>query len=283
MKKKSLGRGLDALLGDNQSVSDGVQSVRVSQIFPNRRQPRRSFDPNGLQELADSIREHGVLQPIVVREEGAGYTIIAGERRWRAARLAGLTEIPAIVRECGPQEAAQLSLIENLQRAGLNPIEEACGYSALMSEYGLSQDQVAEGIGKPRSTIANALRLLSLPEDVRKLITDGKLSGGHGKVLAGIEDAGEASRLAQTAAESGWSVRELEKAVKSTKKQPKKPSAAAGRDSFYQEFEIAVTGSLGRKVRIGTLPRGKRPGRMELEFYSKEDLADIARLLCPEE
>ena len=212
-KKRSLGRGLDALLDDKASEESGVTTLRISQIEPNRAQPRKDFDQQQLQELADSIKEHGVLQPLLVCEKDGGYVIVAGERRWRAARMAGLTEVPVLVRDYDDQMIAEVSLIENLQRADLNPIEEAAGYRNLIDRFGFTQESAAVRVGKSRSTVANSLRLLALPESVQALLREGRLSAGHAKVLGGISDEKRCVELAKSSADGKMSVNELEKAA----------------------------------------------------------------------
>lgn len=280
-KKRSLGRGLDALLDDNASEESGVTTLRISQIEPNRAQPRKDFDQQQLQELADSIKEHGVLQPLLVCEKDGGYIIVAGERRWRAARMAGLTEVPVLVRDYDEQTVAEVSLIENLQRADLNPIEEAAGYRNLIDQFGFTQESAAERVGKSRSSVANALRLLALPDPVQALLREGRLSAGHAKVLGGISDENRCIELAKSSADGKMSVRDLEKAAVMAEK-PKKQVLAKVRESFYDEFEIAVKGEMGRKVRVSKSPLGDKPGCIEIEFFSKEDLLDLAMVLTGE-
>lgn len=280
-KKRSLGRGLDALLDDNATEESGVATLRISQIEPNRAQPRKTFDAQQLQELADSIKEHGVLQPLLVCEKDGGYMIIAGERRWRAARMAGLTEVPVLVRDYDEQTIAEVSLIENLQRSDLNPIEEAAGYFNLIEQFGFTQESAAERVGKSRSSVANALRLLALPDSVQALLREGRLSAGHAKVLAGITDEKRCLELAKESADGKMSVRELEKAAAAVEK-PKKQVLAKVRESFYDEFEIAVKSEMGRKVKVAKSPSGSKPGTIEIEFFSKEDLLDLAMYLTGE-
>ncbi|HOP10759.1 MAG TPA: ParB/RepB/Spo0J family partition protein [Oscillospiraceae bacterium] len=280
-KKRSLGRGLDALLDDNTSEESGVTTLRISQIEPNRAQPRKDFDQQQLQELSDSIREHGVLQPLLVCEKDGGYIIVAGERRWRAARMAGLTEVPVLVRDYDDQTVAEVSLIENLQRADLNPIEEAAGYRNLIEEFGFTQESAAQRVGKSRSSVANSLRLLTLPDPVQVLLREGRLSAGHAKVLGGISDIERCVELAKESADGKMSVRDLEKAAVAVEK-PKKQVIPKTRESFYDEFEIAVKGEMGRKVRVAKAPAGDKPGCIEIEFFSKEDLLDLAMVLTGE-
>ncbi len=280
-KKRSLGRGLDALLDDNASQESGVTSLRISLLEPNRAQPRKDFDQRQLQELADSIKEHGVLQPLLVCEKDGGYMIVAGERRWRAARMAGLTEVPVLVREYDDRAVAEVSLIENLQRADLNPIEEAAGYRNLIDQFGFTQESAAERVGKSRSAVANALRLLSLPVPVQTMLREGRLSAGHAKVLGGISDENRCIELAKAGADGKLSVREFEKVAAAAEKS-KKPTVAKVRESFYDEFEIAVKSEMGRKVRVSKAPAGEKPGCIEIEFFSKEDLLDLAMVLTGE-
>ena len=216
-KMKGLGRGLDSIFVDNaveEETGSGVRTLRMAEIDPKADQPRRNFDAEALSQLADSIAANGILQPILVRETGERYEIIAGERRFRAARLAGLSEIPALVLEADDEAAAKYALIENLQREDLNPYEEAAAIRKLMDEYGLSQEQVAGSIGRSRSAVANALRLLDLPEDAVKLVTDGTLSAGHARTLLGLLDKGQIGDVARKCVQSALSVRELESLVK---------------------------------------------------------------------
>lgn len=280
-KKGGLGKGLDALFKDNEAdVAQSLLRIRISDIEPNKDQPREYFDTEALQELADSIREHGILQPIVVRAiPGGSYQIIAGERRWRASRLAELTEIPAVVIEAEDERVMELALIENLQRQDLNPVEEAQGYKTLMETYGMTQEQVAKRVGKSRPAVANAVRLLSLPERVLDELSGGEITSGHGKVLAGIEDTELMNTLLDRVIVEGLTVRQLEKLIKEAsgkeKKPGKKPDSSWG-DSWYKEAELSLGESLGRKVRI---KKKGDTGTLEIEFYSKEELNDLIRQL----
>ncbi len=278
-KKKNLGRGLSALLDDNAANDREVVSLRLSQIERNPDQPRKDFDREALEQLAESIREHGVIQPLLVNDTGAGYVIIAGERRWRAARIAGLTEVPAIVCSYEARKADEIAMIENLQREDLNPAEEAMGYRFLTDRYGLTQEEVAERIGKPRSTVANALRLLELPADVLTLLRADRLSRGQAKILAGIEDPADAVALAKAAADGKMTVRELEKQIKKRSAPPPAPKAPPLRDSYYDEVEIALKNGSGRIVRVAAVPKNGKPGRLEIDFYDKEELAELAKKL----
>lgn len=280
MKKNPLGRGLDALLGDNAPENDTVTTVRLSSVQPNRDQPRKDFEPGALEELADSIRQHGVIQPLLVTETTPGsYMIIAGERRWRAARLAELTEIPVIIRQYTDREIDEIALIENLQRENLNPIEEACGYKSLMEKYGLTQEQVSERVGKPRPTVANSVRLLNLPEEIVGMLRDGMLTSGHGKVLLSVPSEMDALALARRAAGGKMSVLEMEKAKRTLAAEAKKVSVAKTPDPFYYEVEEVFKRESGRKCRISAAPKGQFPGKIEIEFFSKEDLAELARFI----
>ena len=280
-KPKGLGRGLGALMGDVslQSQEGGSVTLPLAQIQPGLDQPRKHFDQENLAELADSIREHGILQPLTVRRLSSGYyQIIAGERRWRAAKLAGLTEVPALIIEADDRKVMELALIENLQREDLNPVEEALGYEALIREYGLTQDGVARRMGKSRPAVANALRLLTLPPKARALLEEGKLSAGHARaVLAAPAPVQEA--LAEQIVREGLSVRQAEQLAKklAAKKPPKARPAADPQAALYlRDAEKSLSGRLGRRVRI--LP-GRKKGRVELEYYNEEDLEALLALL----
>ena len=284
-KKSGLGKGLDALFLDNaaeETEENGSLTVRLSEIEPNRDQPRRNFDENALAELADSIREHGIIQPLLVRKlETGGYQLVAGERRWRAARMIGLDEVPVIVRDMSETEVLELALIENLQREDLNPLEEAAGYQELMSTYGLTQEQVAKRVGKSRSAVANALRILNLPEQVRPLVVNGSLSMGHARALLGLSDTEEMIRLAKLAAEKGLSVREVERLVAKLKAGSIPSEEETKTDElmhFYKEMQLAMNEELGRKVKITARADGK--GVLQIAFFDKEDLASIAERLA---
>lgn len=213
-KKSGLGKGLDALFFDNDSEEkqDGTMMVRLSEIEPNKGQPRKTFDENALAELADSIREHGIIQPLLVRKlDNGGYQLVAGERRWRASRMIGLDEVPVVIKDLSDTEVMELGLIENLQREDLNPLEEAAGYKELMATYGLTQDQVAKRVGKSRSAIANSLRLLHLPDQIRPYLISGQLSMGHAKAILGLNSESAMVSAAKEAVAKGLSVREVEK------------------------------------------------------------------------
>lgn len=280
MKKGGLGKGLDVLFAQNALEDENRALVLpLEEIVPNRDQPRKQFDEAALAELADSIAQHGVLQPLLVRPMPDGsYQLVAGERRWRASRMAGLSEVPVVVREMNEQEAAQLALIENLQREDLNPMEEAYGYQTLMDSYGMTQEETAQVVNKSRPAVANALRLLHLPEPVSQLVSAGSLSAGHARTVLAFEDADTQIAVAQQAVEKGLSVRELErmaKAAKARKTGPAKPPAR--RDSFYDEVALALRESLGRQVKVVTAAKG---GVLQVEFFDEEDLRALANKLC---
>jgi len=285
-KKSGLGKGLDALFLDNgaeEAEENGSLTVRISEIEPNRRQPRKDFDENALAELADSIREHGIIQPLLVRRlDSGGYQLVAGERRWRAARMIGLDEVPVVVREMSESQVMELGLIENLQREDLNPLEEAAGYQELMTTYGLTQEEVARRVGKSRSAVANTLRVLNLPEQVRPLVIGGQLSMGHAKALLAVENTEELIKLAQMAADKGLSVRETERLAAKLKAASSSPQGGEKKsddlDHFYKEMQLAMNEELGRKVKISARADGK--GTLQIDFYGKEDLASIAERLA---
>lgn len=283
--KKGLGRGLGALLGDTalQMEENAADPARISiyKIEPNPLQPRKQFDELELQALADSITANGLIQPLALRRLPNGYyQIIAGERRWRACRLAGLEEVPAVILEADDQKAMELALIENLQRQDLNPVEEALGYQSLMQDYALTQEQVAQQVGKSRPAIANALRLLQLPEEILDLLASGALSAGHARALLQLQDAHLQAIAAQKITALDLSVRQAEKLCKqmSHEAAPKaEPEAAAPLEVDYiAECEAALSRQLGRGVKI---INGKRKGRFELEFYGQEDLQRLLELL----
>ena len=283
-KPSGLGRGLGALLGDDvlKAESTGSLYLPISQVESCSSQPRKHFDEASLAELADSIREHGIIQPLTVRKLASGYyQIIAGERRWRAARLAGLQEVPVIVMEADDRKAAELAMIENLQREDLNPIEEANGYKVLMSEYGLTQEEVAQRVGKSRPAVANALRLLTLPDPVHLLLEEGKLSAGHARAILAVPSGEQQKKLAQKVIAEELSVRQTEALAKRLAAEPREaaePKSAAGPDlSIYlREAEKTLATRFGRKVHI---INGRKKGKIELEYYNPEDLNTLLELL----
>jgi ParB family chromosome partitioning protein len=293
VKKGGLGRGLDSLF-DNGLSEEGAVTLPILEVEPNRDQPRQDFDETAMAELSRSIAEHGVLQPILVRPvPGGAYQIIAGERRWRAARAAGLTEIPVVVREMNDEETMVAALIENLQREDLNPVEEAKGYASLMEEYNLTQEETARRVGKSRAAVANALRLLQLPGTVQELVRDQKLSGGHARALMALEEGVDYTPVALEIAEKGLTVRESEKLVKRHNEaaSPKLPAEEARRrdlaaqilppemrpPKLFDEVCLSMSEALGRKVRI--IPKGYDSGQLVLEFYALEELMEMARAL----
>ncbi len=275
-KKGGLGRGLDALFNENASDEKGVVTLRLSEIEPNRNQPRTSFDEDALAELADSIAKHGLIQPIVVRPTSSGaYQIVAGERRWRACRTAGLSEVPVVIKELDDQKYFEVALIENLQREDLNAVEEAQGYRTLIDAYGLTQEQVAESVGKSRSAVTNALRLLNLSEKALEVLKNGKITAGHARAILAADTQELADKMLKEAL-AGASVRELEAMSKAQTKETK-VTPLTPKNNFYSEVEISLKNELGRKVDIKS--KGKGKGTITIEFYSEEELADFARKL----
>ncbi len=278
-----LGAGLDSLFSDNSSDVQIKSTLRTSEIEPNRDQPRKHFSTDSISALADSIRDHGILQPILVRPlSTGGYQIVAGERRWRAARMLGLDEVPVNIKEISDTETMQIAIIENLQRENLNPVEEAAGYSELIENYGMTQEQVGKMVGKSRSAIANAVRLLSLPQRVLKMLENGELSAGHAKALLGFEDEEMLLAIANRAADGGMTVRQVEKlAQKSAEVSEEAERKSDSKiDNYFIEMEISLKERLGRKVKVDY---GKNKGVLILEFYDKDDLAAIADKLVVEE
>ena len=274
---KGLGRGLGALLGDFDDLSPDNSPYKLLPIYkvePNASQPRQDFDEEELQALSDSIQIHGVIQPLTVRELPNGYyQIIAGERRWRAARLAGLAEIPAVVIEADDKKAMELALIENLQRQDLNAMEEALGYQSLMHDYGLTQEEAASRVGKSRSAVANALRLLQLPEPITQMIRDGKLTAGHARAVLKLKSEKKQLEAAQKIAALDLSVRQAENLCSNMAKEPvKKEETVTLAVDYVAECEKSLSKHLGRGVKI---VNGKRKGRFELEFYGQEDLQNL--------
>lgn len=281
-KQRGLGRGLGALIDDFSAAEEtgGVTVLPLQKVEPNPNQPRKYFDEEELQALADSIAAHGLLQPLAVRDMGGGfYQIIAGERRWRAARLAGLSEVPVVVVEADDRTVMELALVENLQRQDLNPMEEAEGYRSLMQDYGLTQEEAATRVGKSRPAVANALRLLALPEEVRQLVVEGTLSAGHARAVLSLPDARLQKAAAQKILALRLSVRQAEAMCKRmaqeqppAEESPKKTVAV----DYVGECEKLLTRRLGRKVRIVC---GKRKGRFELDFYGQDDLQRLYEAL----
>lgn len=276
---KGLGRGLDALLGD-AAQAEPVTALPVQKLEPNPLQPRKLFEEDELQDLADSIAQHGVIQPLTVRPgENGYYQIIAGERRWRAARMAGLRTVPVVVIEADDRTAMELALIENLQRQDLNPMEEAMGYKQLIDEYGLTQNDVAERVAKSRPAVANSLRLLSLPSSIAQMVTAGTISAGHGRALLVLEDPGLQEKAAAKIVALNLSVRQAETMCKNMAKaaeKPEKPEKSPLEVDYIAECEKTLSKALGRGVKI---TRGRRKGKFELEFYGDDDLQRLYEAL----
>ena len=279
-KPSGLGRGLGALLGDDvlKAETTGSLYLPISQVESCSSQPRKHFDEASLAELADSIRQHGIIQPLTVRKLASGYyQIIAGERRWRAARLAGLQEVPVIVMEADDRKAAELAMIENLQREDLNPMEEAAGYQALMEQHHMTQEEAAQRVGKSRSAVANSLRLLNLAPAVRKLVEEDKLSAGHARALLPLPPALQ-EKAAEAVVSGGLSVRQAEALAKRlAAEQKEKPAAQTAGVDYTAEAQKELSSKLGRGVRIVT---GRKKGRIELEYYGLDDLNDLLDALA---
>lgn len=278
-KQRGLGKGLDALFTESavaREPSSTVSTLRLTDIEPNKEQPRKTFDQKALNELAESIKANGVLQPMLVRPMDDGtYQLVAGERRWRASRIAGLVEVPVIIREMGDEQAMQIALIENLQREDLNPIEEAEGLQLLITRYSLTQEEAAGRVGRSRPAIANSIRLLGLPEEVRELTRTGNISAGHARALLGLSSQDEMVETAALIKEKELSVRDVEKLVKDKQKGGKSTTRAKkARDTFYDEVELALKDVLGRKVTVKANAKGR--GTVEFEFFDKDDLTALA-------
>ena len=276
-KRGVLNQRFNSIFDDNSFDEDdeGVSTLKLTDIEPNKSQPRKNFDITALNTLADSIRQNGVIQPLLVRSMPDGtYQIVAGERRWRAAKMAGLTEVPVLVKELTDLQAQQIALIENLQRENLNPIEEANGYKELMDKFGMTQEEVARVVGKARSSIANSLRLLNLPPIIAEMVSNNELSTGHCKVLLGVSETKDMVELAHKAAGKDVSVREMERMVKALDKKEKPEKK---KDTFYTEAEISLAKALETNVSI--IP-GEKKSTIQIEFYSDEDLTDIVNRLA---
>lgn len=281
MSKKfgGLGKGLDTIFAENETEdSNSSVMLKISEIEPNRSQPRKDFDENSLSDLAQSISQHGLLQPLLVRPLPiGGYQIVAGERRYRACRMAGLTEVPVTIRELSDTETMELALIENLQREDLSPIEEALGYKALIDEHGFSQEEVATSVGKSRPAIANSLRILKLPDSVLEYVKQDKISAGHARALLMLDNEEDMLELAELIYKKDLSVRQAEKLAK------KKPEVEEGtqperKPSFYSMVELALNESLGRKIKVNK-NKGKQGGVLQIEFYSDEELTELSNKL----
>ena len=272
-KKGGLGKGLDAIFHDNARADDGgAVELNINELEPNRGQPRKEFSEEAMRELADSIAQHGVLQPLLVRPLlSGGYQIVAGERRWRASRMAGLATVPALIRELTDSEVMQIALIENLQREDLKPLEEAQGYQALMEEFGFTQDEISKSVGKSRPAVTNALRLLNLPEAVRGMLARGDLSAGHARTLLSFKEAAMLAAAKRVVAE-GLSVRELEKMAKKANAEKPEAVRSTRRIRYYDEAELALRDTLNRVVHVGGT---KKKGVLTIEFYGEEDLKNL--------
>ena len=282
MAKGGLGTvGFDSLFLDNSNAVQIKKTLRLAEIGPNRDQPRKSFSDEAIAALADSIRDHGMIQPILVRPlDTGGYQIVAGERRWRAARMLGLDEVPVTIRELSDTETMQIAIIENLQRENLNPIEEANGYNELIEKFGMTQEKVAKMVGRSRSAVANAVRLLTLPDRVVKMLENGEISAGHGRALLGFQNEELLIATALRAVDGGLTVRQVERAAqKSAEAKEAKGSDNKKRDNYFVEMELSLNERLGRRVNVDY---GKNKGALILEFYDKEDLAALADKLAKE-
>ncbi len=278
-QRKALGKGLSALIPEADRLDEGEGhffQCPIETISPNPNQPRQRFSPHELDEMAASVREKGVITPLLVSRTGDGYQLIAGERRWRAAQKAGLDRVPVVVREVTPVEALELALIENIHRTDLNPIEEAAAYSNLLEQTGVTQEELAKRLGKERSSVTNLLRLLRLPAGIQEDVMDGRLSMGHARLLAGIKDIGAQKALRDAIVGKGLSVRQAEALAKRTKRSPALGEARASRDPYVQSLEDRLKRSLGTKVEIKT--RGGR-GQITVHFYSDDELDRLMELL----
>lgn len=279
-KKGGLGRGLESLFNENATDTDGAVKLNINDIEPNRGQPRKDFDETALSELADSIAQHGLIQPIVVKPTTQGrYSIIAGERRWRACRMAGLNEVPVIIKDADDRTLMEIALIENLQREDLNAVEEALGYRALIDSFGLTQDEVAKKMGKSRSAVTNSLRLLALNDAELEALRRGTITAGHARALLSCDDE-EARAKMLLAAADGASVRELERLAAAAKKKPAAKKAETKKPTFYSEVELSLKDSLHRRVKI--TPAGNGKGTITLEFFNDAELSEFAKKLAGE-
>lgn len=281
MSKKfgGLGKGLDTIFAENETEdSNSSVMLKISEIEPNRSQPRKDFDENSLSDLAQSISQHGLLQPLLVRPLPiGGYQIVAGERRYRACRMAGLTEVPVTIRELSDTETMELALIENLQREDLSPIEEALGYKALIDEHGFSQEEVATSVGKSRPAIANSLRILKLPDSVLEYVKQDKISEGHARALLMLDNEKDMLELAELIYKKDLSVRQAEKLAKK-KPEVEEDTQPERKPSFYSMVELALNESLGRKIKVNK-NKGKQGGVLQIEFYSDEELTELSNKL----
>ena len=277
-RKGGLGKGLESLFADNNTaVEEPVTTLRLSEIEPNKDQPRKDFDENALAELADSIRQYGVIQPLLVRPMPDGsYQLVAGERRWRASRMAGLLEVPVVIRELSEEQTMELALIENLQREDLNPIEEALGYKMLMDNFEMTQERVASSVGKSRPVVANALRLLKLPDRVVNMVRNSDISSGHARALLALHDEDEILSVADRIVDDSLTVRDIEKMAAKKQNINEETDVPFKRDTFFDEVKLALEEKLDRKVKV--VHRGEK-GSITIEFLSKEELNELARKL----
>ena len=274
VKNRGLGRGIESIFDENPTYSDKIVTLNLNEIEPNCNQPRKDFDEEALNSLAESIGRHGLIQPIIVRPTiGGGYTIIAGERRWRACRMAGLTEIPVVIKDTDEQNLMEMALVENLQREDLNPVEEALGYKSLIDNFGLTQEEVATKMAKSRSAVGNALRLLNLNAEELEALRYGKITAGHARALLSAENEEIRAKMFESAL-NGENVRMLEKMAKEKKTAPKRET----KPTFYNEVELSIKSELHRKATVK--PTGKGKGTLTIEFFSDEELADFAEKLC---
>lgn len=273
-KSRGLGRGIESIFDENSTDSDKIVTLNINEIEPNRNQPRKDFDEEALNSLAESIGQHGLIQPIVVRPTiGGGYTIIAGERRWRACRMAGLTEIPVVIKDTDEQNLMEMALVENLQREDLNPVEEALGYKSLIDGFGLTQEEVATKMAKSRSAVANSLRLLNLKEEELEALRSGKITSGHARALLSAENEEIRAKMFESAL-NGENVRVLEKMAKEKKTASKRET----KPTFYSEVELSIKNELHRRATVKSTGKGK--GTLTIEFFSDEELEDFAKKLC---
>lgn len=289
-KKKGLGKGLDALFANTEintkeitisntaeNVENGISYININDIKPNEGQPRKTFDEEKIVELADSIQEHGLIQPIVLRKAGKGYEIVAGERRWRACRKAGLKEVPCIIKELNDEENMLIAIIENMQREDLNPIEEAEGLNQMIVTYGLTQAEVSKSVGKSRPYITNVLRLLKLPEEVRVMVSNGELSSGHARAIVGVSGKAAQIKIAEKIVKEGLSVRETEKLIKEADAPAKRPAKRkAEKNADVKRVEEDLKAVLGTRV---NLAQSGKKGKIEIEYYSREELERLIELL----
>lgn len=284
-KLGGLGKGLDAIFIENDTENgNNAVTLKISEIEPNRDQPRKNFSEESLRELADSIALHGVLQPLLVRPiAGGGYQLVAGERRWRASRMAGLSEVPVVIREMTDSEMTQLALIENLQREDLNSVEEALGYKSLIDNHGFTQDEVAKAVGKSRPAITNSMRLLNLPNEVLEMLKDGEISAGHARALLAFNDEETMIKTAKSIVPQDLTVRDIERFAKkqNSEKKEKSEKIRIKRAPIYDEVELSLNEHLSRRVKV--LNEKENKGTLEIEFYSEEDLIQLAKLLGKED